>query len=787
MSRFNPEQNTFTSGLLSRRMRARSDLKQYHNGMRQALNGIVLPHGGFMRRPGTYFVQEVKNRTADNALIPFGVAIDQQYVMEVGTNYIRFFANHGRVESSPGVPLEVSIGAGSWAPKDLRWAQQADTMYLGGPNNPLNKLTRTGLTSFSFGGVGYKNGHAPMQPSNQSATTLASSTGAGGPTTLTFSANPKPGGLNSTDDVGRFIRWFDSVFQITSVTSATVCQANCPHSGADPAGTAGAATTDWALGLGSNSEGPRALLFYDGRFWMGGFRTAPDVFIGSCSDDFENFDRGISYGATPTIGNDSMAIVGRIYGPELQTINWMSGVNDFLVAGSAGGEFRIFASGTSGILTPKTTVVRPASYRGSAYAVPQTIGTQIAFIQRNRRQVYQLQYDIVRDNFVSQDLMLMAEDVPDADKNGRGGILRTAYQSTPDSILWLTHGDGSAIGLTYEPAQDVQGCAPQKIGDSAASVDDICVIQNPDATADELWFLSTINVSGVTKQYVCYMDKYFRPALDYEQATDQEKIKAMDEAFFVDLGLSLDNPVLITSFTKTNPIVITAPAHGFSNGDSVKIRTPAGPTQLNLLSGIVANATTDTFQLTGVDATNFGDLAVVPVQSTANPNAPLVRKEVTTLSGLSHLEGWNVQILADGAVHPDRTVSGGSITLQHKSSIVRVGLGYTYKGETQRLVGGAKLGTDQGQPGIIDKVALILQNTMGGGVAQGNGEVLPVEPLNFRGGSGAMNQSPALFTGTLEVSVDGSWTVEPTVYFENMQPLPMTVLAVAPRAQVNEG
>jgi hypothetical protein len=57
----------------------------------------------------------------------------------------------------------------------------------------------------------------------------------------------------------------------------------------------------------------------------------------------------------------------------------------------------------------------------------------------------------------------------------------------------------------------------------------------------------------------------------------------------------------------------------------------------------------------------------------------------TTISGLSHLEGLTVSILADGATHPDKTVSSGSITLDRSASDVKIGLGYTSLLKTMRI------------------------------------------------------------------------------------------------------
>ena len=790
MARANPIQSNFTAGLLTRRLRARDDLDQYSQGMRQALNGTILPHGGFMRRSGSVFVSEVKNRTsAKNALIPFDVASDQQYIMEVGHNYIRYYANHGQVESSPGTPLETVTTYSNDEQQDLRVAQQVDIMYMVHPNGHPYKLSRTSLTSFTWTKVAWKDGNAPMQPSNITAVTCTK-TGGGSPYTFTFSAVPKPGGMVTADDVGRTLRFHDGVYQITTVSSTTVVIATELKVLADPAGSG--STLDWALGLFSDTDGPRAVIFHDGRLWYAGSRTAPDVIVGSMSDDYDNFFRGLSYGVTPTINEDDKAIVKRVQGKRLQTIMWLASQADYMAIGSAGGEFRMFSSDAAGILTPNASVVRSATYRGAAYKTPVQIDSQIMFVHSNLRELYELRYEVVKDNFSSRNLMLLAEDVPDSDVNGNGGILRMAYQATPDSTIWMVHGDGSLIGLTYEPDQKVLGVHTHSVGNGLATVNDIAVVQNPTSSAHELWFLATIDVNGTTEQYVCYMDAQYRPALSYERATDDQKIRALDEAYFVDLGLKYDLPVLIASFTKAAEGVFTATAHGFADGDRVKLRAPQGPTEMDRLSAIVSDKTTNAFKLKDgsgnyIDTTDWADLGVVSGASTTNMNSPLVRKEVTTITGLDHLEGLTVAVLADGMVHPNEVVVSGDIELNRRASIVAVGLPYSYRGETQRFTAGGKLGTGQGQPATIDKIAVVLHNTMGGSLSTGNGLERDLDAMNFRDGNGPMDQSPPLFTGTKLISVDTSWDTEPTVYFENTQPLPMTVLAVAPRMMLNEG
>ena len=76
---------------------------------------------------------------------------------------------------------------------------------------------------------------------------------------------------------------------------------------------------------------------------------------------------------------------------------------------------------------------------------------------------------------------------------------------------------------------------------------------------------------------------------------------------------------------------------------------------------------------------------------------------------------------------------------------------------------------------------------VGGKVAVGDGVTLPLRDLITMQADQPMDRATPLFTGPVEVGTDQDWTVEPSVYFENDDPLPMTILAIAPRAEVNEG
>ncbi len=61
-------------------------------------------------------------------------------------------------------------------------------------------------------------------------------------------------------------------------------------------------------------------------------------------------------------------------------------------------------------------------------------------------------------------------------------------------------------------------------------------------------------------------------------------------------------PKLVTAATKASPAVVTAPGHGFVNGDKVVIWGQAGMSSLNGRIFTVANKSNNSFQLLGIDS-----------------------------------------------------------------------------------------------------------------------------------------------------------------------------------------
>jgi hypothetical protein len=77
---------------------------------------------------------------------------------------------------------------------------------------------------------------------------------------------------------------------------------------------------------------------------------------------------------------------------------------------------------------------------------------------------------------------------------------------------------------------------------------------------------------------------------------------------------ALGSAKTITGITKANPAVATSTSHGLANGDIV-VLTAQGMWQLDTRTVRVANVTTNTFELEGVDSTSYDTFSSGSCQS----------------------------------------------------------------------------------------------------------------------------------------------------------------------------
>lgn len=153
---------------------------------------------------------------------------------------------------------------------------------------------------------------------------------------------------------------------------------------------------------------------------------------------------------------------------------------------------------------------------------------------------------------------------------------------------------------------------------------------------------------------------------------------------------------------------------------------------------------------------------------------------VDTVSGLNHLEGEEVAVLVDGAVHPNVTVSSGTVNLQYQGSVINIGLPYTATVKTMPLEAGAADGVAQGKTMRVNNIVLRLHET-GPGLWYGP-NTTTMDEYHVRRTTNNMNEAVPLFTGdTALLPWPGEYQQSTQITVQHRLPLPCTLIAVMPQ------
>ena len=153
---------------------------------------------------------------------------------------------------------------------------------------------------------------------------------------------------------------------------------------------------------------------------------------------------------------------------------------------------------------------------------------------------------------------------------------------------------------------------------------------------------------------------------------------------------------------------------------------------------------------------------------------------VTALSGLEHLEGRRVGILADGAVQAGREVRDGKIALDGPASLVTVGLPYAADLETMPVEVAGEGGTSVGRKKYINAVNVLFRDTV---TARVGCSFSRLEEVRWRTME-PYGTPPGLYNGAHRVIVPERARNTTGICVRSDAPLPMTVLAIMPEVEI---
>jgi len=659
---------------------------------------------------------------------------------------------------------------------DIKFAQSADVMYITHPAHEVEKLSRTSHTSWSLTDVVFTNG--PFQDANITTTTLTPASASVGSRNITASAvtgiNGGVGFLST--DVGRQIHFNAGYATITARTSSTVVVADVTT-----AFTNGNAITDWYLGAFSDTTGhPSCVTFFEQRLVFAGTTNQPQAIFFSKSGDYENMDSNIG----GTIADDD-AIVYTIASNQVNAIRFMTSTRT-LIIGTAGGEFTVSGGGTDSAVTPTNILIKKQSNHGAANVDAIAVGNATLFLQRAKRKIRELAYNFDVDGYVAPDMTILAEHITE------GGLTQIAYQQEPNQIIYGVREDGEMVGLTYQREQQVTawhrhifggrfGIATLTVSDYAnITTGSKIVLTKSDGTTAN--FRSTTGTAGTSE---------FKTETNNNTTATNLKNAINTHANFTATVNSAVVTVTETSHEATGYLTIksfdntrlTATSEGKSVIESVAV-IPTDDKEYQ--TWVIVKRTVNGITRRYVEFLNELDFDETDNTSFNFLDSALSYSgsAVTTLSNLDHLEGQVVSILADGATHPDRTVTSGSITLDRSAKNVKIGLNYISLLQTMRLDAGSQNGTSQAKTKRIYDITVRMFETIG---IEVGANLSDMERIPFRNSVDLMDEGIPPFTGDKEVEFRGNYETDGFIFVRQTQPLPFTILSLYPRLATNDG
>lgn len=381
----------FSSGQMSAQMLTREDVASYANAAETLEN--VIPHlqGGVSRRPGTKFLVDLG---AETRIIGFHFKDDQEYLFCLQASKIE-------VRNPTTGALITTISSCPWTVDqlwDIRFAQSGDTTIFVHPEWIMQKIKRTGATTFTREDFAFEEDSATtdklFQPYFKFAddTVTLNPSGTTGSITLTTSADHWTSAY-----VGVNVRYKEKQLKITGFTdaqnvTATVLE-TLPSSSAD---------IDWDEAVFSSIQKyARSVMFHGRRLWFGGTKALPQHLMGSKTNAPFNFDTGTAA--------DDEAIFGQLGTDEVNEIRHMVSGRHLLML-TDDGEF--FQSETADVkITPGKFNPRWQTGYGCSRVRPLLLDGAAIFNQDSGKTMREMVFDDIQQSHKADSINDMADDI----------------------------------------------------------------------------------------------------------------------------------------------------------------------------------------------------------------------------------------------------------------------------------------------------------------------------------------------------------------------------------------
>ena len=719
MGKVIPIQTNFTAGELSPRVHSRIDIAKYNNGLKLCENIQVMVQGGARRRPGLRLAAETKDSTKKSRLIPFIYNADQAYVLEVGDLYMRVFKDGALL----GGPYEITSPYAVSILSELEWVQGADTMYIMQGDTPVYRLQRFGDTDWRLLAAPFT-----VEPFDEVGIKPALA--------LTLSAATVGTGRNFSaasaffaSDVGRYIVAGSGQALITAYVDASnvTCEIQSAFSG-----------TSIASGTWTLDGSPQTTCTVSA---VGPVGTAVTATLGAAgwraTGEVGKYIK-VNGGLLKVTGYSTSTVLNCVV-QQVLTSTTAAIANSWTLNSSIWGgsnkyprtgtlyEQRLLLAGSAGF--PQTIV---GSRIGDTLNFELGTNDSDAF----SREVASAQVATIRHLGQGKRLMIFTNQ---NEMSMRGGnekpITPTNMQKNDESTAGSNQVRpvkiGNEILFVQRAGKKVRACGYRQ---------DIDGFESPDRTV----FSEHITGSGIVD-------------MTFQQEPDA-----------LLYCVRADGQIAVSTYDTEQEV--NAWGRWITDGQVESVACIPTPTaeQVWVIVKRTINGITKRY-------VEYFDLSLktdcAKTMTSGSPQA--------VWTGLSHLEGKTVKVLADGVVQAGKVVTGGQITLDRPATAVEVGLGFTPLIKMLNPEVGSAAGTSQGAAISVGEVIVRVLDTVG---VEIDGQEQTFRKMD----SELLDRPPAVGTGELrETTVSGSLYSSELV-ISQPEPVDFHVLAVIRKCTIND-
>ena len=508
---------------------------------------------------------------------------------------------------------------------------------------------------------------------------------------------------------------------------------------------------------------PKSITFHEGRLWFAGSRSLPTTFWGSTVNNFFDFDLGESL--------DDQAIIGSITTDSLNAIVDIHSGRDLQIFTTASEFF--LPQTTSEPITPSNITVKVGTRNGARPGVPVAgLDSGTLYVQRLGKSLNEMVFTDAELSYTTSAISLLSGHLLKTPIDM--AIRRATSTEEADRLFIVNAADGSIACYSLLRSQQVVAPTVLKTAGTFEAVgvdlDTVYVVCKRTINSATVYYVEAFDATLHTDSAV------FETLTPFVATTITHTVTVSNPGsgnkFFIDgvqqATLTLvEGNTYVFNYPSAHPFRFSTTSDGTHGGGS-EFTTGVTHNSSTQLTFVVPSGAPDLFYFCSLHS-GMGGAANTPAPVTSLPTGTA-----------AHLEGATLDVVVDGVMQSQKTVSSGSVTFDRAAATnSEIGLPFTMTAKTMPCETRLASGNIRAfKKRILEVNAEVFQSQS----MTVNGQL-----VSFRAfGSDILDTAVPAFTGVKKVGPLLGFNDEGAITVTQPAPLDLTVLALDYKVSVGQ-